>query len=893
MRPFVALGLAVAVAASAASVPPARAARSAPALSGPASRELARADSMMRAGQWPEMFRALEAIWRGADGSGDRLLAQHARLVHGARLVLAGRDREAQPLLETSLAAARSLGDSIAEAHASSWLGASLLGQGRFAEARRVNQRTLALARRLGERSREAWALAGLGYGHLNSGQPRRARTRYTAALPLMRAERDANGACTVLIGLGRVASNLGEVVEARRHFLAADSLASLAGLPTQRGHALNNLGTLEALEGDVPAALAAYRGAMNLHRAAGNLRDAITPAGNVATTLSGAARNDEAAALLDSLLRDCRARGARDLEAQVAAELALVEVRAERPEHAKRHARMVLAGGAEVPLRVQARAVDALAVASWRSDSADAGGVLIERFLAGVADSLETATRMRLRHLLTEMRLEEGRWREARRQARLILADARRAGLRPAEAGALSVAGYAALRMGDEASARRELTAARSLWGRVPTGEVEGGATWRLDEARCALGLALLRLGAPDGGTLRAREAAHAMVQVYRDRSPAAPGAGAATGATGVSARELREQVLRPGELLLDACTGPDTTLVFGISRDGVAVVGLPSEYRLQRLLRPLRDLVSDPGDDGAVATGVDLARSGEAVGERILGLLATGPGAPKQVIFAPDGALHALPLEAMQAPDGRSLGQEIVLTRVSSAAMLARLRRRPRDARPVARIAILEASRPSAGSDLPGAAREATRLSTTYEGAVRLPLEDPGRVLAELGRCDVFHVAAHAEVDGERPWRSGLRLSRHDPARGSLLTAARIANVRAGARLATLAGCATAGGRVVPGVGVEGLASAFLRAGVPTVVATLWPVDDRVSAMLVERFYAELAAGHEAGLALTRVRRAIASSSRTRAPFYWAGFVLIGDGSRTLPLQPRRPLR
>ena len=98
----------------------------------------------------------------------------------------------------------------------------------------------------------------------------------------------------------------------------------------------------------------------------------------------------------------------------------------------------------------------------------------------------------------------------------------------------------------------------------------------------------------------------------------------------------------------------------------------------------------------------------------------------------------------------------------------------------------------------------------------------------------------------------------------------------------LVTLAACETVRGPQRRGEGVVGLARAFLQSGASTVVATLWPVEDRAARELMVRFYEELASGTSAAAALSRAQTEIAqgrAGQTRRYPYFWAGFVLIGD--------------
>jgi CHAT domain-containing protein len=73
-------------------------------------------------------------------------------------------------------------------------------------------------------------------------------------------------------------------------------------------------------------------------------------------------------------------------------------------------------------------------------------------------------------------------------------------------------------------------------------------------------------------------------------------------------------------------------------------------------------------------------------------------------------------------------------------------------------------------------------------------------------------------------------------------------------------------------------GLSRAFLSAGAGHVVATLWPVEDRATADLMEHFYERFTAGADAPAALAGAQRALLVAPATEHPFYWAGFVSVG---------------
>ena len=97
---------------------------------------------------------------------------------------------------------------------------------------------------------------------------------------------------------------------------------------------------------------------------------------------------------------------------------------------------------------------------------------------------------------------------------------------------------------------------------------------------------------------------------------------------------------------------------------------------------------------------------------------------------------------------------------------------------------------------------------------------------------------------------------------------------------RLVVLAACDT-GNEYIPGSeGATSLARAFLAAGVPTVVASLWSVDDRATAGLFDRFHRFLIAGDDPVDALRKAQLELlhGSDPRDRSPRAWAAFEVIG---------------
>src|SRR5262249_46309912 len=110
------------------------------------------------------------------------------------------------------------------------------------------------------------------------------------------------------------------------------------------------------------------------------------------------------------------------------------------------------------------------------------------------------------------------------------------------------------------------------------------------------------------------------------------------------------------------------------------------------------------------------------------------------------------------------------------------------------------------------------------------------------ELGEYRIVHFATHGMLNTIHPDLSGIVLSLVDEAgrrQDGFLRLQDIYNLKLPAELVTLSEWSTGLGKEIKGDGLVGLTRGFMYAGTPSIVASLWKVDDRATSELMKRFY------------------------------------------------------
>jgi CHAT domain-containing protein/Tfp pilus assembly protein PilF len=342
------------------------------------------------------------------------------------------------------------------------------------------------------------------------------------------------------------------------------------------------------------------------------------------------------------------------------------------------------------------------------------------------------------------------------------------------------------------------------------------------------------------------------------------------------VSAGRMRELARSSRSVFLSYWLGKRRSFAWAVTAEGISLHELPPESQIAPLVAGYRSFIEnlrDPLQSEFPA--------GRKLSEMLLGPVRALIGSAHRVVLVPDRALYSLNFETLPDPDNpaKYLIERATLEVAPSLNVLA-------DARSPAALSgsLLLIGDPEPAIEeyprLPFAANEMELISkmfrpakqTVLQGARAYPEAYRG---AQPGQFSWIHFAAHAAANQRIPLDSSLILSRHETA--YQLTAREVMNVPLNARLVTLSACRSAGARTFSGEGPVGLSWAFLRAGARSVVAGLWDVTDRSTAMLMADFYDQLS--HDAAPvdALRHAKLTLLRGGKAyQKPFYWGPFQL-----------------
>jgi len=226
--------------------------------------------------------------------------------------------------------------------------------------------------------------------------------------------------------------------------------------------------------------------------------------------------------------------------------------------------------------------------------------------------------------------------------------------------------------------------------------------------------------------------------------------------------------------------------------------------------------------------------------------------------------------------SPQGKYLIEEFPIRYLSSASLMQFTRGKRR----ASRETTLAMGNPSLGDpayELRFAEREVRELAQIYSKSDVFLREQAtkSKAVSLSPTHDILHFAVHAEFNEEDPMSSALLLAVEGKEDGKLKVS-EIFSLNLKADAVVLSACETALGKISNGDEIIGLTRAFIYAGTPSVIATLWKVNDRASYELMSAFYSSLKTMKKSE-ALRQAQ--LKTMKEFPQPFYWAAYALTGE--------------
>ena len=367
-------------------------------------------------------------------------------------------------------------------------------------------------------------------------------------------------------------------------------------------------------------------------------------------------------------------------------------------------------------------------------------------------------------------------------------------------------------------------------------------------------------------------------------------------------------QQMLDDQTILLSYSLAEPQSFLFALTRNDFQVKRLPSEATLRESIRKLLTTITDKNNPAPVEYRRQAARLSQQLLQPVSSMLAGKKG----LVIIADGALQRLPFETLFLPGTPAQGdlrklpyliRRFAISYAPSASVLAELQKEQHTSAGRKFIAfgdpvyeqrsegVIVSTVRSAGATLnfrplAHSREEIDGIANLFAAGERDLFfgeeanEENVKAPQRLSHYRMVHFSTHGYINERKPRFSGLVLSlpgkSQTATEDGLLSAYEIFNLKLNADLVVLSACETGLGKEIKGEGLMSLMRAFMYAGTPSVVVSLWNVNDESAADLMIRFYRNLKTGMSKSEAL---RQAQLETIRDNGfPFFWAPFVLVG---------------
>jgi CHAT domain-containing protein/tetratricopeptide (TPR) repeat protein len=251
------------------------------------------------------------------------------------------------------------------------------------------------------------------------------------------------------------------------------------------------------------------------------------------------------------------------------------------------------------------------------------------------------------------------------------------------------------------------------------------------------------------------------------------------------------------------------------------------------------------------------------------------------RTLVIEVEGPLSKVPFQAFVEPSGAYLGVDRSLAFVPGLGYLVRLRPADRISTDTYTLAVGDPASFAGATPLPEARMEAEQISAMFKNHLLLSGKEATRnaILSHLPKAGLFHFAGHAVSGVNGVGLEVFSETADNLAKQDLISPREIEQRDLqGLRLAVLSACSTANGPESGVADPQSIAAAFLRKGVPDVIASRWNVDSNSAVSFMRLTYESLMSGRSPSDSLRATVRQLSNTSPRSHPFYWAAFSVFG---------------
>jgi CHAT domain-containing protein len=250
--------------------------------------------------------------------------------------------------------------------------------------------------------------------------------------------------------------------------------------------------------------------------------------------------------------------------------------------------------------------------------------------------------------------------------------------------------------------------------------------------------------------------------------------------------------------------------------------------------------------------------------------------------LVVVPDEVLWQVPFQALQQANGRFLVEDAAIDYIPSLAVLSALRSSTGIRRGARTLLALG----NPGGETQEQADEVNALEKLYGHLNARVFVGKAATVGQFRESspafDMVHIAAHGIFDDREPMSSHMQLAAESTQpQAGWLRAREIQSMQLHAELVVLSGCETGKGSFEDGEGLVGMSWAALAAGAHGTLASAWRVEASSTTEMMIAFHQDILHGMSKSESLRRAELKLIHSDKHGHPFYWAAFVLMGDGA------------